>query len=561
MPYAQASIDAWRAKGVVVDCGLPAFSAPIYDYITSFPNSVLDLQNGDKASTAFYTPSEVPASSYRMGTPADLTLCDDVYIMPHADPQDWDIATQTTFENFILNGGSLFAACHSVSAIEAPEPTYLGSYYLSTNGLIDWGSHDDASGTDYYPADPNRFYPYDPNSADDPIMQFIGTIEQALVDGSEQIYLPRLGSAWRDTTTVAVWDPNQADVLDGTSPGKAALVAYGRAYGMDTSGMILYVASHTFQTGTEAQNTAAGRTIGNLLLLTGIERRPDIYTSIPDRIEAGQSVSVTANVSQGTPPYTYAWSSTCGGTFANATISSTTFTAPIVITDTPCIVRVVVTDACNRKNFYGEVTQIYPASGLSIQKMAEPAAVQAGDLIAYTISANYTGTLPLVNATVVDTVPGNTTYVPGSASAGGTYDPATGVVSWVLGSNQPGIPGYVTGYPAASGTPKLAPTADTWIDQRNQTTVNGAAATLINTAKLAEISNSLLRFDLSSIPAGAVISSATLGMYVQADRTNNTATIYRMLTPWTEAGASWSDSDGAGTGDWLTGGVFWQCRL
>ena len=68
----------------------PSSRRPSTTIITSFPNSVLDLQNGDKAATAFFTPAEIPTTAYRLGTPADnLTDCDDVYFMPHADPQDW----------------------------------------------------------------------------------------------------------------------------------------------------------------------------------------------------------------------------------------------------------------------------------------------------------------------------------------------------------------------------------------------------------------------------------------------------------------------------------------
>ena len=33
-----------------------------------------------------------PASSYQIGNPTDLDLCDDVYILPHADPDDWPLS-------------------------------------------------------------------------------------------------------------------------------------------------------------------------------------------------------------------------------------------------------------------------------------------------------------------------------------------------------------------------------------------------------------------------------------------------------------------------------------
>ena len=132
-----------------------SFTAPIYDNITSFPNAVCDLQNGPLIIAAFYTPSEVPSSSYRLGSPHNLGPCDDIYAMPHADPHQWTALEKTTFYNFVNNGGDVWNGCHSPSALEGPAPTYLGWYFLTTNGLVPWGDHDDASPPyNYNPAAP-----------------------------------------------------------------------------------------------------------------------------------------------------------------------------------------------------------------------------------------------------------------------------------------------------------------------------------------------------------------------------------------------------------------------
>ena len=42
MPDAQATLDEWAAKGVVIDCPAAGFTAPIHDTISNFPNAVLD---------------------------------------------------------------------------------------------------------------------------------------------------------------------------------------------------------------------------------------------------------------------------------------------------------------------------------------------------------------------------------------------------------------------------------------------------------------------------------------------------------------------------------------
>lgn len=69
------------------------------------------------------------------------------------------------------------------------------------------------------------------------------------------------------------------------------------------------------------------------------------------------------------------------------------------------------------------------------------------------------------------------------------------------------------------------------------------------------IDRSLIQFDLSSIPAGAIISSATLKLYKTTDdSSNNTRTlrIYRLLRSWVEAQATWNKAD-SGT-NWGTAG-------
>jgi hypothetical protein len=65
-----------------------------------------------------------------------------------------------------------------------------------------------------------------------------------------------------------------------------------------------------------------------------------------------------------------------------------------------------------------------------------------------------------------------------------------------------------------------------------------------------EIRRTFLRFDLSAIPAGAVVSSATLQIttvMVPLSPVNSTFDIRRVLQSWTEGGVSWNSRSGAGT--------------
>ena len=65
----------------------------------------------------------------------------------------------------------------------------------------------------------------------------------------------------------------------------------------------------------------------------------------------------------------------------------------------------------------------------------------------------------------------------------------------------------------------------------------------------------LIKFDLSSIPASSIISSATLYLTQTAETASNdrTMSVYRCLRAWTEAGVTWNKYDG--TNNWGTAGA------
>ena len=65
------------------------------------------------------------------------------------------------------------------------------------------------------------------------------------------------------------------------------------------------------------------------------------------------------------------------------------------------------------------------------------------------------------------------------------------------------------------------------------------------------IVRSLIKFDLSSIPANATITSATLSLWTTGDLSDNDRTIrvYRLKTAFDESSATWNES---------ASGVSWQ---
>src|SRR5262249_28271339 len=112
--------------------------------------------------------------------------------------------------------------------------------------------------------------------------------------------------------------------------------------------------------------------------------------------------------------------------------------------------------------------------------------------------------------------------------------------------------------------------ADTYIEKEAAAanTNHGATTTMLTDPGKNNTDNntiySLVRFDLSTIPTTATVSSASLGVYVTtADpnaATQHNDDVHAMTTTWTEgtgaagSGATWNDSDGSGAGDWMSSG-------
>jgi uncharacterized repeat protein (TIGR01451 family) len=465
---AASTIATWRASGVVVDGPLTSsFTIPQFAQLTSWPRIVLDTANGSIAA-AFYTNSGIPSAAYRYGTPAQLTPCDDLYVMPHADPT---FATHGNLRPFNLAGGAIWGGCHAVSVLENivdPSLGHIGNFsFLSTNGLVPNGSHGNGSPP----------YQYDGNPSD-PILQFLGSLDAATQNGSEQIYLPSLTSAWRPTTNVLITDPDQQNLVSvagskGLSNGPAAVLAYGRGFGSPSNGLVMYEAGHNINTGNNAASVAAQRAFLNFNLLVGIDRAPVVHATASSTVNSGQSIAISSTVSGGTPGYTYQWTSNCAGTFSAATSPSGNWIAPVVTAPTPCILRVVVTDQCGRVNFDAVPLTVQPpppVGGIiktAYQNGQQVSSVAAGTTVTYAVSPTSSSpTNPPTDVAITDTASDGQNYVGGSlvkSGAGFTLTPPadgtvlnnTPLATWPSAPNLPsttsGVAKYLYGQNAQYG--------------------------------------------------------------------------------------------------------------
>jgi len=453
-------INTWKSAGVVVDGPInTTFTAPIYKELTSWPRAVLDEDNG-KIVKDYYSNAGIPTSSYTLGgNPTELTGCDDIYVLPHADPQNWSTTWKTALDNYIKSGGYLWAACHAVSALEANTPTYLGFKYLSTNGLTPWGNHNDGNGN----------YTYNPAYASDPIMQFMGTLDAATTNGSEQIYIPYKGASnWRPTTSVAVYQPShsQADA------NEAAVVVYGPAYGNSNYGMVMYEAGHDHAKKSDPENIAAQRAYFNFILMSGIQKQPEVTTNIPSTVYSGEVLNLSATVVGGTGPYSYAWSSSCtGGSFTNPNSANATYTAPVVNAITDCIITVIVTDNCGRFSIASEtVVVLPPQADLMVVKTVNNPAPAVGSNVSFTITATNNGQNNATGVKIIDVLPSGYTFVSASASTGVWSAP-----NWTIGNFANGASATLTIVATVKSTGNYANTATISGNQTDPTPGNNSS--------------------------------------------------------------------------------------
>jgi gliding motility-associated-like protein len=144
-------------------------------------------------------------------------------------------------------------------------------------------------------------------------------------------------------------------------PNQAAVMTYGRAFGDNSKGLVVYLAGHDFDHGTEVANVAAARIFGNFLLYSSILYSPVINSvMIPTTANAGEQINLSVSVSQSYSPIVYyEWSSNLNGVFTNQSLS-TIFIPPNVDTPTICTVQIKVIDECGREGLYHANILILP---------------------------------------------------------------------------------------------------------------------------------------------------------------------------------------------------------
>ena len=329
----------WQSQGVVGVTTTSSFLVNVSYNLKYSPRWTFDFQNGNIA-LGFLTAAGIPTAEYPKKYPANLNSCDDLFVMPHADPT-WD--THSNLLNWNLsNGGWIWAGCHAVSVLENlvnPLDATQRMNFLSTNGLIMFNDHGDGT--------PPYSYRY-PAEAE---MQFMGVADGAMQNGSEQIFLPAVTSSWRASTKVAVYDPTQQNV-PSSSPGEAGAIVYGRGLGDISRGKVMYTGGHNIEKGT-ADAVAAMRAFFNFSFLSVYDKATDPNISGPINVTSLNTYTYRVSLPEGYNPsnYSFHWTSSCGGTFSNPFDTATNFTAPAISDCTPCVLYCTITDGCGREYY------------------------------------------------------------------------------------------------------------------------------------------------------------------------------------------------------------------
>jgi hypothetical protein len=98
----------------------------------------------------------------------------------------------------------------------------------------------------------------------------------------------------------------------------------------------------------------------------------------------------------------------------------------------------------------------------------------------------------------------------------------------------------------------LLPSDDTYIDAGSPSSNYGTDNTFEVRPDNGADRRGLLKFDLSSIPANSTITSATLYLYEQGNKTGQITHIYRVTSSWNETAATWNSWSAPG-GDFDSG--------
>ena len=261
-----ADIVYWQNLGVVGVTTTSPLTVPVGTTLIKAPTWTLDKKYGNYAMI-FFTNAGIPSSAYggsdseHWKKASDLTSCDEIYVIPHADP---------TWENYgnlldwnLNSKGNIWLGCSAVSNLEdlfnnsdkSKQTNFLTEKTITASGegpfyenALKFSNNHDAGVPPYT---------YEATLQSDPIMQFMDVLDNAVTNGSETIYIP-LDAGWRASTKIGIYQSNHSNTIDNAVKHRAAVVAWGNGFGDANRGKILIEASHKLYTGDDTYKGDGG---------------------------------------------------------------------------------------------------------------------------------------------------------------------------------------------------------------------------------------------------------------------------------------------------------------
>jgi hypothetical protein len=122
-----------------------------------------------------------------------------------------------------------------------------------------------------------------------------------------------------------------------------------------------------------------------------------------------------------------------------------------------------------------------------------------------------------------------------ATDAAGNTDSTPAVFDWTVQSEAPPAPVC----PTAPIT--LASGRDSWVLSSATTSNHGSDGVLKVESKQGDNARALVRFELPQLPAGCVVTQASLQLHAGSATGGRTLQALRIASPWTEAGVTWSN--------------------
>ena len=291
-PKVKNTFEAWEDKGVVIQEMREDLILPVFTSLTIPPRWTLDRENGYIA-VPFFKAAGIPPSAYggarvsNWKTPAELGVCDDIFVLPHADPK---FETHKNLYYWNQNyKGAIWAGCHAASVLENLSGSSEKSEDLIQLNFLSAGYPGARSaGLVYFRDHRHGTPPYKNSFPADPVAQYLGSPDEAHLNGSERIFFPKRINKWRPGTRILVSDPDAPDKGEITN-AEAAITIYGHGFDNPKNGLVMYQAGHSIY-GETPDHVAALRTFFNWSFYAAEVKRKENLISFKSRDSSQRTV-------------------------------------------------------------------------------------------------------------------------------------------------------------------------------------------------------------------------------------------------------------------------------